>query len=704
MAPRRDKNPATAANLVRAQAVLESFHPTPDGSEVVVGIRRVHGNAYRSHLWVVPADGGRPRRLTGGAVRDSGPQVSPDGQWVAFVRAASRQPGAKGGGKDDAGQAWLLSLERGRPRQLTTLKHGVDSVHWSPDCRSLALLGPAGEPRFVVGPGRNGVEPVARHITRTDWRDDASGLVGRRTHLWVLDATHRGRRGPRQLTDGDYDVANPAWSPNSRWIAFDADMEPDWNIRYRYRIFRVPAHGGAVDELVSLRADARAPSYSPDGKWLAFLGTDVEDPTVAFPERVWLATAAGAAPRCLTPDLDDGIGGWAWADLAMAEEVEAPQWEDPDHLLVTVGRKGRVLPYRLSVAKGGVEPVMDESTRLIAGTLTAAGGRRFMSAALDGRASDLYELADGELRRLTDLGSRWETRFRQFSLDELVVPTPAGPIQVWIASPEGAGQRPLPTILHFHGGPNGAWGPGGTMDSLNLTAHGYRVAMPNIRGSTTHGSAWIRDHMGRWGEADAEDVMAVADALVQRGLADRHRMGLMGLSYGGYLTQWMAGYTNRFAAAVAENGVGNVLADWGEAYFGVHYGRQYGQGDPLTEEGAAGLWRQSPLRIASKIRTPLLLLQAEEDRNCPPGPNEQLFVALKVLGRETEYVLYPEEHHEMKNYGRPDRRIDRMQRHLEWFDRYLRRRQPAPSVRPKAAAGPKAAATSGRAAGRARRR
>jgi dipeptidyl aminopeptidase/acylaminoacyl peptidase len=197
--------------------------------------------------------------------------------------------------------------------------------------------------------------------------------------------------------------------------------------------------------------------------------------------------------------------------------------------------------------------------------------------------------------------------------------------------------------------------------------------------------------------------MAVADALVQRGLADEHRMGLMGLSYGGYLAQWMAGFTDRFAAAVAENGVGNVLADWGEAYFGVHYGRQYGQGDPLTEAGAAELWRQSPLRIASKFKTPLLLLQAEEDRNCPPGANEQLFVALKVLGRETEYVLYPEEHHEMKNYGRPDRRIDRMQRHLEWFDRHLRRRQPAPSVRRKAVAGPKAEATSGRAAGRARR-
>ncbi len=706
MPPRPRAPRATAAALVRAQAVLESFDPTPDAANVVIARRIVEGNAYRSHLWVVPATGGRARRLTNGAVRDSGPQVSPDGSWVAFVRAPSRQPGAKAGPRGDTAQAFIVPLRGGRPRRLTDLKHGVESVLWSPDCLSLALLGPAGEPRFVVGQQRDGVEPVARHITRTDWRDDESGLAGRRTHLWVMDmrsGDHDHR--PRQLTSGDYDVANPAWSPDARWIAFDADMEPDWNIRYQYRIFRVAAAGGRVTELVALHGNARAPAYSPDGRWLAFVGSDEPDQTVADPERVWVATATGKAVRCLTPDLDDGIGAWAWADLAMADEAEAPAWEDEDHLLVVIGRNGRDIPYRISRAadlRQPPEPLVDESDRVVASTVTARNGRRFLTAAFDGRASELYDITGRGPKRLTTLGSRWEDRYRDFALDELSVPGPGGPIQVWLASPTGAGTQPLPTILHFHGGPNGAWAPGGTMDSMHLTAHGYRVAMPNIRGSTTHGSAWIRDHMGGWGEVDAADVMAVADALVARGLADPKRMGLMGLSYGGYLSQWMAGHTDRFGAAVAENGVGNVVSDWGEAYFGVHYGRQYGQGDPLTPDGAAELWRQSPLSQVEKTRTPLLLLQAEEDRNCPPGANEQLFVALKVLGRETEYVLYPEEHHEMKNYGRPDRRIDRMERHLAWFDRYLRRPQPAPSVKRREAAAPRAAATSGQAAGRAR--
>jgi dipeptidyl aminopeptidase/acylaminoacyl peptidase len=710
--PRRPaRSPVTAARLVRSQAVLESFDPTPDGELVVVGLRRVSGNAYRSHLWVVPGRGGRPRQLTRGAVRDTGPQVSPDGRWVAFVRALSRQPGAKGG---TTAQAWVMPLAGGRARKVTRLKHGVDAVLWSPDGGRLALLGAGGEPRFVVGRPREGVEPVARHVTRTDWRDDATGLVERRTHLWTV-GVERGAE-PRQLTSGDYDVANPAWSPDGKWIAFDADLEPDWNIRYRYRIFRVPSAGGRIRELVSLAGNARAPSYSPDGRHLAFLGTDVSDPLVGEPERVWLATATGKHACCLTSDLDDGIGGWAWADLAMAEEVEAPQWDGNDQLLVTIGRRGRVLPYHISSATDDLlnpvlTPLVDERMRMIAGTVTARSGRRFLTAGVDGRASELYALTDGRLQRLTTLGSRWEDRYRRFEIEELQVPGPGGPIQVWLASPVGVADRRLPTILHFHGGPNGAWGPGGTMDSLLLTAHGYRVAMPNIRGSTTHGRAWMDALAGKWGQVDAADVMAVADTIVERGLADPDRIGVMGLSYGGYLTQWMTVHTRRFGAAVAENGVGNVLSAWGESYFGVHYGRMYGQGDPLTREGAMDLWQQSPLSRAAEIRTPLLLLQAAEDRNCPPSSNEQLFVALKVLGRETAWVLYPEEHHEMKNYGRPDRRIDRMARTLDWFERHLRRAgRAAPSVTRKAggprvaAAGRTAAATSGRAAGRARPR
>ena len=387
--------------------------------------------------------------------------------------------------------------------------------------------------------------------------------------------------------------------------------------------------------------------------------------------RAWIREEGGEL-RCLTPELDLAVGTWAWCDLALAEDLPGPFWSDDASLVVLIGQRGRNIPYRVSL-DGGAKPIVDPELRLAAAGIDHADGRLALSAAIDGRSLELHALEHGRLRRITTDGASWQRRFGgDLRIDELEVDGPGGPIQVWLASPPDAGRRRLPTILHLHGGPTGAWAPGGTMDAILLTNAGYRVAMPNPRGSATFGSAWIAALAGHWGEVDAADALAVVDGLVARRLSDPNRLGVMGLSYGGFLTQWLIGVTDRFGAAVAENGVANQVSAWANSYFGVHYNRRAGLADPLSDAGMRRLWHSSPLRNAAQIKTPLLMLQAEEDRICPAADNEQLFTALKVLDREVEYVLYPEEHHEMKNYGRPDRRIDRMERTLAWFDRYLR--------------------------------
>jgi dipeptidyl aminopeptidase/acylaminoacyl peptidase len=202
-------------------------------------------------------------------------------------------------------------------------------------------------------------------------------------------------------------------------------------------------------------------------------------------------------------------------------------------------------------------------------------------------------------------------------------------------------------------------------------AAGYRVAMPNIRGSIDRGSAWVGELAGRWGDADAADCHAVCDHLVAAGLADPARLGVLGLSYGGFLVNWLVGTTDRFAAAVSENGVTNQVSDWANSDCGVVYCDAGGLGDPTTPAGVELLWRQSPLRNVAAVRTPILLLQGEADLRCPPADNEQLFVALRALGREVSYVLYPEGTHVFASIGRPDRRIDRHERVLAWFDRLM---------------------------------
>ncbi len=216
-----------------------------------------------------------------------------------------------------------------------------------------------------------------------------------------------------------------------------------------------------------------------------------------------------------------------------------------------------------------------------------------------------------------------------------------------------------------------------------LVEAGFLVAAPNIRGATGYGADWVRAHSDGWGEVDDEDVMAVLDHLVADGLADPRRVGLIGLSYGGYLVNWLIGaHPDRFAAAVTDGGVADLWTSWALSDSGPDFHRRAGIAEPLSPAGVARLWAQSPLRLADQIRTPLLILQGEDDHRCPPGDNIQLFLTLRALGREVELALYPESAHTFSVTGRPDRRKDRHQRMLDWFERYLGQspqRSPAPT-------------------------
>jgi dipeptidyl aminopeptidase/acylaminoacyl peptidase len=304
-------------------------------------------------------------------------------------------------------------------------------------------------------------------------------------------------------------------------------------------------------------------------------------------------------------------------------------------------------------------------------TLAVAGGRITVTATVGAMPPELCLAGDGGLRPLTATGSAWTRGLAWPEMRVVEAPGPGGPIEAWIASPAGAGDGPLPTIVDIHGGPLGAWAPAPSMEVVLLCARGYRVVLPNIRGSTTYGGDWIRPQLGDWGGVDADDVHAALDHVVALGLADADRLGVLGLSYGGFMVNWLVGTSDRFRAGVSENGVANQVSAWANSDTGPEYCRTARMGDPTTPEGIELLWRQSPLRNVASVRSPLLLLQSGADLRCPPADAEQLFVALRWLGREVEYVIYPDEWHVIQATGRIDRRIDRMTRMLDWFDRFV---------------------------------
>ena len=683
---------------IRRQVLVEEMDLAADGRMAVVVRRTSRGIHYVSHLHAIPLDPrrtvARPRRLTEGTVRDVKPRLSPDGRTLAFVRSIPTD-------EDSVASLATMPVAGGRPRIRAPRGHGaIGDLAWSPDGRRIAFTAEVDPPRFLVGPvARVGTPekhtPRARHITRTDWRWDGEGHVDRWAHLFVVDALAGAR--PRQVTSGDWGVADIAWHPNGRTIAFatargdEPDLRP-WTTIWAVDVDAKPGTKAAAPrEVLAPAGWANHPSYSPDGRWLAAIGVLDADPLDDVSPGILLGPADGARPpHALAPDLDRPIGNWTDTDMNgwMVSGRHGPWWLDDATVVATVSDRGRSHPvrFRLDPADGrpvdppapaprdGHGPWSDATTHTSA---VARDGTIAVLGTLGARAMELMTLETTEDGRpawstRSTLGSRWQDAHSMPAMRRVDAPGPGGPIETWIVSPPEADDGPRPTIVDVHGGPLGGWAPAPHMEVFLLAAAGYRVVLPNIRGSAMYGRDWIRPQLGDWGGVDAADVHAALDHVIELGLADQDRLGVMGLSYGGFMVNWLVGTTDRFRAAVSENGVTNQVNDWANSDSGPEYDRASLLGDPFSQEGIDKLWRQSPLRNVSNVRTPLLMLQAEADLRCPPQDNEQFFIALRHLRRTVEYVLYPEESHTYGSSGRIDRRIDRNERILAWFDRYLR--------------------------------
>jgi dipeptidyl aminopeptidase/acylaminoacyl peptidase len=347
-------------------------------------------------------------------------------------------------------------------------------------------------------------------------------------------------------------------------------------------------------------------------------------------------------------------------DVAAGDELA---WDGADAVIAPLTAQGHTTLRRFPL---NGEPAALEGCEPHLHGFAARAGRVVTLRSTAAGVVDLYlERENGAPRRLTREGSAWQRSLAGIAREQVSIPGPAGPIRATLLAPRGAGRRRLPLVLSIIGGPGGSWGPEPWLPDWMLTAAGARVLMPDPRGSAGYGRTWLEAIRGDWGGADAEDQLACADWGVEQGLADRNRLGVTGLSYGGFMTQWLIGRTERFRAAVAANGVANQISAAANCDEGPLWTPRLGWGRPPADHER--LWQQSPLAHAASMTTPLLMLQGEADLRCPAADNEQLFVALRALGRTVEYVLYPGESHVMQATGRPDRRIDMLERTERWF-------------------------------------
>ena len=645
----------TPADITRIRWVSEARMAT-NGQRVafVVTTLSEERDQYLSNIWMVAVDGGMPRRLTSGDKRDGAPRWSPDGTKLAFV---SERPGQK------RPQLYVMPTDGGEAVRLTEVAQGVADPAWSPDGRRLAFLSRVGGDEAPPDEPAEPVSRPARVITTLKYKMNGEGFVyDRRTHLFVVDVDDG---AVSQLTDGDFNHGEPAWSPDGKLLAFTAARHAERGEDDAADVWIMPVTGGEPRRLTDTAGPVGRPSFSPDGRTVAYLGHR-QRYDAGYNWRLYTIPADGGAPTCLSDALDR---------TCRALGSQGPLWSaDGGTLMVGVQTHGDMHVYRFdAAARQAPKAVLDGSRQITDLSATADGSRLAFTAMDPTNPAEVFTCrpdGSGE-RQLTDLNRDWKAEVALSAPQRIACERDGGAVDAWVVKPHGfePGRR-YPLLLNIHGGPHMMYGHDFFDEFQVYSGAGYAVLYANPRGSQGYGEAFTRAVIGDWGGVDHADVSAALDAaLEQCDFIDPQRLGVMGGSYGGYLTTWAVGHTQRFKAACSERAVNNVHTLFGTSDIGHSFAEA--QSGCLPWDNLAWYLERSPLTYAADITTPLLIVHAENDLRCPIEQAEQLFVALKKQHKEVRFVRFPDEGHEMSRAGKPRHRLERFRLILEWFDAYL---------------------------------
>ncbi len=622
----------------------------PDGRiAYVVSKADRETNDYLTSIWI--HDGNSARRLTDAKKKATSPRWSPDGMSLAFLSNRDTE----------AMQLFVLPLQGGEPVRLTDEKGGVEELTWSPDSRRICFSARDQDPRTEEEKEKD-QEP--RRITRLWYKlDDEGWLVDRYKHLYVVAAD--GSEAPHALTKGEWHDGAPAWSPDGRRIAFTSMRHEDWDTLPAQDVYVIEPDNGEPELVTHTDGWCEHPTWSPSGREITYLYAPgvLDDPRHG---QIAVSTIGSRDRRVLTADLD--------RNCLTFPAVRAPAWDKDDFIYFVLEDRGNTPLYRVPARGEGGPTEVIGGDRWVTGFDVDAG--RVIYTATDN--SLLPELFDRD-RRVTDVGATFFENVEPLVPERFTATSRDGhEVDAWIVRPANFDPNErYPALLNIHGGPFTQYGNRFFDEFQVYATAGYVVLYSNPRGSSGYseeeGRA-IRGPIGDigpgWGTVDYDDLMAVVDAALKRfPFCDPDRLGVMGGSYGGFMTSWICGHTDRFKAACSERAVNNWHSMHGSSDVGWVFRGYFGA--PVWE--APDLWlKHSPITYAPNITTPMLILHSEQDHRCPIEQAEQLFAVLRLLGRDVEFVRFPGEGHELSRSGSPLHRARRFEILLDWFDRKLK--------------------------------
>ena len=640
-------------------------HISPDGKEAVF-IRTMideEENTYRGHLFHLNLDSGEQTQWTHGKERVSFPQWSYDGKFVAFLSD-----------REEKNQLFVMSAKGGEARALTEFEKGVNSFRWSPCGKRIWFNALLKEGKAFTDKEEKEKEekkkPEPVFVSKMKYKMDGVGLVQQEfhRHIGVIDIESK---EVDQITEGNYHYSLEAVSHDGAKLVYGVVREENLDYVFRQSLYLYDVESKQETTVTEEDGSFGGAAFSFDDSKIAFVGSTRQYHNATHAE-VYVYDSADQTRTCLTESLDVPVGDYVVADHQQAANTPAVVWTKDDHLYFLVSTMGDVRLYFASL-DGAIYPASPDVEHVYGYDVSPDGTFALAAISNPVNPGEIYKLtiATGERSSLTHFNKTFleET---ELILPESIVAKGAKEWAVhgWLMKPRGfkEGEK-YPLVVNIHGGPHAMYANTFVHEMQLLAAKGFGVLYVNPRGSHGYSQEFVDAVRGDYGGGDYEDIMKSLDSVIEtNSWIDTDRLGVTGGSYGGFMTNWIVSHTNRFKAAVTQRCISNWISFFGVSDIGYYFS-DWQIGADMTDVDT--LWKHSPLKYAKNVETPLLILHSENDFRCPIEQSEQLYITLKSMGKETEFVRFPEADHNLSRTGKPNLRYVRLEQITGWMEKYL---------------------------------
>lgn len=641
----------------------------PDGlSYSFVSTRINQHKEYESHLYVQELTEQTPRQWTFHQKKDSHPRFSPDGSQIVFQSTRS-----------GTSQIWLLPTDGGEARQITHFKYGASQPYWSKDGKYI-IFSARLEPNSDVTQQRELTEEEQMKeqkkkqqrsivINRLKYKSDAQGLHQDKlfTQIIAYDVT---KQTFKQLTKEQTHHYFQDVAPDGQSILFTANFE-DADYELTNNLYLLDLTTNQLSKLTTHKGSYGNARFSPNGQQVAFFGHDYQYQGATLRD-LYIVDLVTNQPKCISKDWDLAIGDYMIGDTRLGTGETGPVWSKDETKIFFIGTsQGATNLYETDI-QGNLKTIYAEKNHVFSFSYHRDSHKFILGISTPTDPGNFYLLEQDQLQPLTEVNHRLLANVALSEPEEISIPTKDGLyVQGWVLRPYGFNEEEkYPLVLQIHGGPHMMYGQTFFHELQMLAAKGYVVLYTNPRGSHGYGQKFVDAVRGDYGNGDYDDLMTAVDYVLENySFIDKERLGVTGGSYGGFMTNWIIGHTDRFKAAVTQRSISNWLSFYGVSDIGYFF-TEWELGYDLLADPKK-LWDFSPLKYANRINTPLLILHGEQDLRCPIEQAEQLYVTLKQAKKEVEFVRFPGANHELSRSGDPSLRIERLKHMVRWFNQYL---------------------------------